>query len=84
MFLKTAVGLMLCSAIPASATTAYTATAWDQFGTVNLSTGASAGLGEVGGALYGAVGGTRTLRIYCRGTRKNRRTADIRLFRGAL
>jgi len=74
MFLKTAFGLLLCSSIPVWAISAYTVTSSDQFGTVNLSTGAftlvgtaevgstpqslSAGLAEVGGNLYGAESGT--------------------------
>jgi hypothetical protein len=76
MFLKTVLGLLLCSSIPAWATNAY-ATTGTEFGTTNLSTGAftllgstelgstpeslSAGLGEVGGLLYGAQAGTATL-----------------------
>jgi len=63
--------LALCFAIPASATTAYMITGSDQFGTVNLSTGAFSslgstevggtpepldGLGETGGMLFGAGG----------------------------
>jgi hypothetical protein len=65
-----------CTAIPASATTVYTITGTEQFGTTNLSTGVFtslgttevgatpvllAGLGEVGGALYGAADGSNAL-----------------------
>jgi hypothetical protein len=71
MILRTALGLILCAAIPASATTAYMITSAEQFGTVNLSTGAFTflgttqvgstpeplqGLGEAGGVLYGGGG----------------------------
>ncbi len=80
MFCKTAFGILLCSAIPMFATSAYTATTSEQFGTIILSGGGagtfallgttevgstpenlSAGLGEAGGQLYGAVSGTNTL-----------------------
>jgi hypothetical protein len=66
-----ALTLALCSAIPASATTVYMINTAEQFGTINLSTGAFTslgttevgltpellqGLGETGGVLYGAGG----------------------------